>query len=92
MVLWRKEKSYTRHGLLPHPIQIAEGERVRQRIIKALTKATDVVFSHFHGDHILLWKANLYQLAIVAGGFSYREVNPCPCCLLCFMAKHIETQ
>ncbi len=55
---------YTRHGLLPHPIQVAEGERVRQRIIKALAKATDVVFSHFHGDHIPLRKANPYQLAI----------------------------
>lgn len=24
---------YLRHGLLPHPCQVAEGERVRQRII-----------------------------------------------------------
>ena len=55
---------YIRHGLLPHPLQVAEGERVRQRIIKALTKATDVVFSHFHGDHIPLREANPYQLAI----------------------------
>lgn len=55
---------YIRHGLLPHPLQVAECERVRQRIIKALAKATDVVFSHFHGDHIPLLKANPYQLAI----------------------------
>jgi len=55
---------YIRHGLLPHPIQVAEGERVRQRIIGALTEATDVVFSHFHGDHIPLREANPYQLAI----------------------------
>ena len=55
---------YIRHGLLPHPLQVVEGERVRQRIIKALTKATDVVFSHFHGDHIPLREANPYQLAI----------------------------
>ncbi|MFT5702367.1 MAG: putative metallo-beta-lactamase superfamily hydrolase [Desulforhopalus sp.] len=55
---------YIRHGLLPHPLQVAEGERVRQRIIKALTEATDVVFSHFHGDHIPLKEANPYQLAI----------------------------
>ena len=55
---------YIRHGLLPHPLQVAEGERVRQRIIEALKSATDVVFSHFHGDHIPLQKANPYQLAI----------------------------
>lgn len=55
---------YIRHGLLPHPRQVAEGERVRQRIIKALQGATDVVFSHFHGDHVPLREANPYQLAI----------------------------
>lgn len=55
---------YLRHGLFPHPRQVAEGERVRRRIIEALTEATDVVFSHFHGDHIPLREANPYQLAI----------------------------
>ncbi len=55
---------YIRHGLLPHPRQVAEGERVRQRIIKALEDATDVVFSHFHGDHVPLREVNPYQLAI----------------------------
>ena len=55
---------YIRHGLLPHPLQVAEGERVRQRIIEALTEATDIVFSHFHGDHVPLREANPYQLAI----------------------------
>lgn len=55
---------YLRHGLLPHPCQVAAGERVRQRIIEALEDATDVVFSHFHGDHVPLREANPYQLAI----------------------------
>jgi predicted metallo-beta-lactamase superfamily hydrolase len=55
---------YIRHGLLPHPLQVAEGERVRHRIIEALEDATDVVFSHFHGDHVPLREANPYQLAI----------------------------
>lgn len=55
---------YIRHGLLPHPLQVATGERVRQRIIEKLNNATDVVFSHFHGDHIPLRDANPYQLAI----------------------------
>lgn len=55
---------FVRHGLLPHPRQIAEGVRVRQRIIEVLEDATDVVFSHFHGDHVPLREANPYQLAI----------------------------
>ncbi|SHJ94196.1 Predicted hydrolase of the metallo-beta-lactamase superfamily [Malonomonas rubra DSM 5091] len=55
---------YRRLGLLPHPRQVAEGERVRRRIISALTETTDVVFSHFHGDHVPLREANPYQLAI----------------------------
>ncbi|MEA3351461.1 MAG: hypothetical protein U9Q82_12625 [Chloroflexota bacterium] len=53
---------YRRHGLLPHPVQVAVGERVRERIIAALMNATDVVISHFHGDHVPLPDANPYQL------------------------------
>lgn len=53
---------YQRHGLLPHPVQVAMGERVRQNIIMELKDATDVVISHYHGDHIPLPNANPYQL------------------------------
>ena len=55
---------YMRHGLLPHPLQIAEGRRVREKILHSLNNATDVVFSHFHGDHVPLLDANPYQLSI----------------------------
>ena len=54
---------YQRHGLLPHPFQVAVGEQVRRQIIAELAKATDVVISHFHGDHVPLVDANPYQLA-----------------------------
>jgi len=54
---------YMRKGLLPHPYQVAVGQKVRQDIIKALETATDVVFSHFHGDHIPLLHANPFQLS-----------------------------
>ncbi len=54
---------YLRHGLLPHPLQVANGVKVRQKILKALQIATDIVFSHFHGDHIPLLRANPYQLS-----------------------------
>jgi predicted metallo-beta-lactamase superfamily hydrolase len=53
---------YWRHGLLPHPRQVAVGEQVRGKIVAALQDATDVVLSHFHGDHIPLPDANPYQL------------------------------
>ena len=54
---------YQRHKLLPHPFQVAVGERVRQEIKSALKDSTDIVISHFHGDHIPLPHANPYQLA-----------------------------
>lgn len=53
---------YERHGLLPHPAQVAVGECVRQEILAALEGATDVVISHVHGDHVPLPDANPYQL------------------------------
>ena len=53
---------YRRHGLLPHPVQVAVGEQVRRRILTELEDTTDVVMSHFHGDHVPLPKANPYQL------------------------------
>ena len=54
---------YQRHALLPHPCQIKTGMTIRREIIKAIEGATDIVFSHFHGDHIPLLKANPYQLS-----------------------------
>lgn len=54
---------YLRHGLLPHPLQVANGIKVRQKILKTLSIATDIVFSHFHGDHVPLLRANPYQLS-----------------------------
>jgi len=57
---------YVRHGLLPHPVQVAVGRKRRERILRALDDATDVVFSHFHGDHVPLLDANPYQLSIRA--------------------------
>lgn len=55
---------YKRNGLMPHPFQVAVGRRIRNRILLALQDATDVVFSHFHGDHVPLARANPYQVAI----------------------------
>jgi len=55
---------WSRHGLLPHPFQVAVGAGVRQTIIDELHQATDIVFSHYHGDHCPLHDANPYQLGL----------------------------
>ncbi len=55
---------YRREGLLPHPRQVVAGETVAGRIVRHLAMATDVVFSHFHGDHIPLAAANPFQLSL----------------------------
>jgi predicted metallo-beta-lactamase superfamily hydrolase len=66
---------YVRHGLLPHPLQIAVGRGVRENILRVLHDATDVVFSHFHGDHVPLVDANPYQLSVRALPFHFRELR-----------------
>jgi len=53
---------YNRYGLLPHPFQVAVGRVIRNKIVSSLRGATDVVISHYHGDHIPLVDANPYQL------------------------------
>ena len=59
---------YERHGLLPHPVQVAAGEDVRRRILDALKGATDVVLSHIHGDHVPMPDPNPYQLGAADAG------------------------
>nr|WP_320190991.1 hypothetical protein [uncultured Desulfobacter sp.] len=56
---------FFRKGQMPHPVQVAVGEVIREKIIHAWGKATDIVFSHFHGDHVPLTDANPYQLGVV---------------------------
>ncbi len=55
---------YRRHGLYPHPFQVAVGVTLRRKILAALREATEVVFSHAHGDHLPLADANPFQLAL----------------------------
>ncbi len=64
---------YNRHGLLPHPLQVAVGEVVRRRILNAMADATDIVFSHFHGDHVPLADANPFQLHVARVAELYRD-------------------
>jgi len=55
---------FRRHGLLPHPVQVIALERTKRLIVAALPDATDVVISHYHGDHHPLANANPYQLSV----------------------------
>ena len=55
---------YRRRGKLPHPLQVYVGAQVRRAIIASLEGATDIVISHYHGDHIPLVDANPYQLDV----------------------------
>jgi hypothetical protein len=66
---------YIRHGLMPHPLQVAVGRRIRAKILLALESASDVVFSHFHGDHIPLVGANPYQLDVEALPSRFRDLR-----------------
>jgi predicted metallo-beta-lactamase superfamily hydrolase len=55
---------FRRHGLMPHPVQVIAAEKTKELIIKALPDTTDIVISHYHGDHIPLVDANPYQLSV----------------------------
>lgn len=54
---------YRRQGKLPHPYQVYVGVQVRKRIIESVATATDIVISHYHGDHVPLVNPNPFQLA-----------------------------
>jgi uncharacterized protein len=66
---------HVRSALPPHPLQVAVGRRIREQIVRALSSATDVVISHFHGDHVPLVDANPYQLPVGALPGSFRELR-----------------
>lgn len=55
---------WNRYGFLPHPFQVAIGAGIRKKIIEELKDATDVIFSHFDGDHCPLYNPNPYQLGV----------------------------
>lgn len=55
---------YFRYGFLPHPLQVAVDERIQDEIIKRWSISTDIVISHFDGDHVPLADANPYQLDV----------------------------
>jgi len=55
-----------RSGRLPHPVEVAAAFRIREKVLSAFGKATDVVISHFHGDHMPMKAEDPYQLPMEA--------------------------
>ncbi len=55
-----------RFSLSPHPLEVAAAARIRDRILSALAGATDVVISHYHGDHMPMRAEDPYQLPVEA--------------------------
>ncbi len=55
-----------RHGLLPHPVEVAAALRIRKKILAEFEGTTDIVISHYHGDHIPMKAEDPYQLPVEA--------------------------
>ena len=55
---------YTRYGLHPHPLQAAFSEITKVLLTSFWHRATDIVVTHFHGDHVPLYNANPFQLSL----------------------------
>jgi predicted metallo-beta-lactamase superfamily hydrolase len=66
---------FYRHGHHPHPVQVAVGRLVRRSVVNLLHDATDVVFSHFHGDHVPLKQANPFQLSFAMLPERFRDLR-----------------
>ena len=55
-----------RSGLFPHPVEVAAAFRIREKVLFALEGVTDIVISHYHGDHMPMRAEDPYQLPMEA--------------------------
>jgi predicted metallo-beta-lactamase superfamily hydrolase len=55
-----------RNGLLPHPLEVAAALRIRKKILAEFEGTTDIVISHYHGDHMPMKAEDPYQLPVEA--------------------------
>ncbi len=53
-----------RFGLPPHPVELKRAEAIREEILLEIGQATDIVVSHFHGDHTPLATPDPSQLLL----------------------------
>ncbi|WP_220681316.1 hypothetical protein [Methanofollis formosanus] len=59
-----------RSGLPPHPLEAAAAERTREAVLGWLPRATDIVVTHFHGDHMPLADADADPSQIPLAAFT----------------------
>ncbi len=66
---------YVRYGLHPHPLQAAFSELTKALITSCWLRATDVIVTHLHGDHVPLYNANPFQFPLsLIGGLNNHAV------------------
>jgi predicted metallo-beta-lactamase superfamily hydrolase len=53
-----------RFGLPPHPCETRAAAEIRRAILAWLPRATDVAFTHYHGDHVPLREPDPGQIAL----------------------------
>ncbi|WP_165394849.1 MBL fold metallo-hydrolase [Methanofollis fontis] len=53
-----------RFRLPPHPDEAAAAARIRESILRHLPRTTDIVFTHYHGDHVPLKDPDCHQIAL----------------------------
>jgi len=60
-----------RFGLPPHPCETRAAAEIRRAILAWLPRATDLVFTHYHGDHVPLREPDPHQIPLA--GFTLPE-------------------
>lgn len=53
-----------RFSLPPHPLELKTAEEIRHQILSLLPEASDIIISHFHGDHAPLLEPDPSQIPI----------------------------
>ncbi|MEO0050113.1 MAG: hypothetical protein ABIK42_03115 [candidate division WOR-3 bacterium] len=54
-----------RFGLPPHPVELKRAAEIRDEILTEIGAATDIVISHFHGDHAPLAEPDPSQVPLL---------------------------
>lgn len=54
-----------RFGLPPHPLELKRASEIRKEILTEIGAATDIVISHFHGDHSPLAEPDPSQVPLL---------------------------
>ncbi len=53
-----------RFNLPPHPLELKRAEEIKHQILSLLPEITDIVISHFHGDHAPLLEPDPSQISL----------------------------